>query len=83
MIWVIKATALPQYRLHLKFSDGKEGEVDLMELIHADKRPIVTALQDPREFAAIRVDMDTVVWNNGFDLAPEYLYDRLVARAAA
>jgi hypothetical protein len=31
----------------------------------------------------MRVDMDTVVWDNGFDLAPEYLHARTRAAAAA
>jgi len=40
------------------------------DLVLADSRPIVAALKDPAAFAAVRVDMDTVVWANGFDLAP-------------
>jgi hypothetical protein len=54
----------------LRFSDGSEGEVDLAELVLNDHRPIVAALRDPVSFTAMRVDMDTVVWDNGFDLAP-------------
>jgi hypothetical protein len=48
--------------------------VDLRELVFSDSRPIVAALRAAAAFAAIRVDADTVVWENGFDLAPEYLY---------
>ena len=40
------------------------------DLVLADSRPIVAALKDPAAFAAVRVDMDAVVWANGFDLAP-------------
>ena len=77
MIWVDDARALAGYRLWLRFSDGLEGEVDLSDLINADVRPIVRALKDPDVFAAIRVALDTVVWDNGFDLAPEYLREHL------
>ena len=73
MIWVTDARVLPGYRLHLRFSDGLEGEVDLKDFVETDSRPIVAALRDHAAFAAIRVEMDTVVWENGFDLAPEYL----------
>lgn len=73
MIWVTEASALPDYRLRVRFSDGCEGEVDLNDFIGADSRPIVKALRDRSTFSAIRVEMDTVVWENGFDLAPEYL----------
>jgi hypothetical protein len=34
-------------------------------------------LRDSATFSAIRVDSDTVVWDNGFDLAPEFLRERL------
>ena len=73
-IWVTAAKALPKYRLRVRFSDGSEGEVDLQDFVFKDQRPIVVALRDPNTFAALRVALDTVVWANGFDLAPEFLY---------
>lgn len=66
MIWITDAKALPDYRLRVRFSDGAEGEVDLKEFIESDSRPIVSALRDRVAFVAIRVEMDTVVWENGF-----------------
>ena len=83
MIWVTDAKALPDYRLWVQFSDGSNGDIDLRELIFSDRRPIILELRDSDKFAAIRVDMDTVVWDNGFDLAPEYLHSRLKERVAA
>jgi len=83
MIWVTEAKALPDYRLQVRFSDGADGEVDLREFIESDQRPIVKALRDRAAFAAIRVEMDTVVWANGFDLAPEFLRERMKPRVAA
>jgi hypothetical protein len=83
VIWVVEAKALPAYRLHLRFSDKTEGEVDLREFIMSDKRPVVEALRDEEKFGAIRVEMDTVVWDNGFDLAPEFLYGLAKAGTSA
>ena len=83
MIWVTDAKALPDYRLQVRFSDGTEGDVDLREFIESDARPVVSALRDRSAFVAIRVEMDTVVWANGFDLAPEFLRERLKPRVAA
>jgi len=80
-IWVTAATALPKYRLTVRFSDGTEGEVDLQDFVFGDRRPIVAALRDPGTFAACRVELDTVVWANGFDLAPEFLYANKTAYA--
>lgn len=83
MIWVTKASALPNFRLRVRFSDGTEGEVDLKEFIAADRRAIMAELRDPAAFAAIRVKIDTVVWANGFDLAPEFLHARARAHSPA
>mgnify|MGYP000356758945 CR=1 FL=1 len=83
MIWVTDAKHLGDYRLWVRFSDKSEGEIDLTDLVTSDKRPIVAALRDKAKFAAMKVDMDTVVWDNGFDLAPEYLHARAKSAAAA
>ncbi len=83
MIWVTDANALPDYRLRVRFSDNTEGDIDLKDFVFSDARPIVSALRDQPAFSAIRVEMDTVVWANGFDLAPEFLYARAKAHASA
>ncbi len=83
MIWVNDAKAFPDYRLRLRFSDDTEGEIDLKDFVYSDAQAIVSALRDPSAFSAIRVEMDTVVWANGFDLAPEFLYARAKVHASA
>lgn len=83
MIWVTEAKALPNFRLWVRFSDSMAGEIDLKDFIARDTRPVVTALRDPLVFSALRVDMDTVVWDNGFDLAPEFLHEQVKAHATA
>ncbi len=83
MIWVTDAKALPGFRLWVQFSDNAEGEVNLKDFVASDLRPVVAALQDPAVFDAIRVEMDTVVWANGFDLAPEFLRANLRTHAPA
>jgi hypothetical protein len=83
VVWVTEAKALPGYRLWLRFSDAACGEVDLRDFVDKDHRAIVRQLRDPAAFADIRVEADTVVWGNGFDLAPEFLRSRLKSNAAA
>lgn len=83
VVWVTEARALPGFRLWLRFSDAAGGEVDLREFIERDHRAVVQQLRDPVAFADIRLDADTVVWGNGFDLAPEFLRERLESNAAA
>jgi hypothetical protein len=83
VVWVTEARALPGFRLWLRFSDAACGEVNLRDFVESDHRSIVRQLRDPVAFAAIRVEADTVVWGNGFDLAPEFLRARLESNAAA
>lgn len=83
VVWVTEAKALPGFRLWLRFSDAASGEVQLREFVETDQRSIVRQLRDPVAFADLRVEADTVVWGNGFDLAPEFLRSRLESNAAA
>lgn len=82
-VWVMEARVLPGFRLWPRFSDAASGEVDLRNFIERDHRTIVRQLRDPNAFATIRLEADTVVRGNGFDLAPEFLRARLESNAAA
>jgi len=73
MIWVTQAQYLDGYRIRVAFNDGSTGVVDLEETIANDPRPIFRAVQPMDAFRRFRVEMDTIVWDNGLDLAPEYL----------
>lgn len=74
MIWVTDAEYLHDYVVRIRFNDKTERTVDLKETIFKDHRPIFAALRNPAEFSRFQVEMDTLVWENGLDLAPEYLY---------
>ena len=83
LVSVTEAKPLENFTLWLRFSDRSEGKVDLREFIESDRRPIVRQLRDPAAFEDLKVASDTVVWANGFDLAPEFLRARLDKDAAA
>lgn len=60
----------------VRFTDGTEGEIDLeSELFGRIFEPLV----DPEEFKRVTLDpeLGTLVWPNGADFAPEFLYHRL------
>ncbi len=67
-------------RLWLAFADGSSGEVDLEDELHGQ---VFEPLRDPEVFRRCRLDPElrTVVWENGADLAPEFLYSRVRAIA--
>jgi hypothetical protein len=75
MKWVTEAKHIKFYEIWLKFNDGIEGVVDLESTITNDHREIFKELKEPEQFTRFKVDADTIVWENGLDLAPEYLYD--------
>lgn len=64
------------YRVWLRFADGLTGEIDLSEVMWG---PVFEPLKDVAEFAKLSADpeLETLVWENGADLAPESLYDRV------
>ena len=75
MIYVTGASYIGDYKIRLRFSDDREGVVDLEGVIRNDHRNIFKELENIEAFRDFRVDMDTIVWSNGLDLAPEFLYE--------
>ena len=71
-----EAKYLEQYRVWLKFSDGVEGQVDLEAELWGE---VFEPLKDVARFAELKLDPGfvTVVWPNGADFAPEFLYQKL------
>ncbi|MDL1976213.1 MAG: DUF2442 domain-containing protein [Deltaproteobacteria bacterium] len=74
MIGVTEAKYIEKYKVHLRFTDGRSGSVDLHEFIFNDHRPIFKELQNENVFHRFALEFDTIVWANGADLSPEYLY---------
>ena len=79
---VVDARYLSGHRLWLMFDDGLEGEINLKGVL---KGPIFNPLQNTDIFAGFKLDKKagTLVWPNGADIAPEFLYDRLACAVAA
>lgn len=63
---------LQNYQLKLSFNDGAAGVVDLSNELWGE---MFEPLQDTALFSRVRLDkeLDTIVWDNGADLAPEFL----------
>ena len=70
---VTKAKPLDNYRVEVTFDDGRQGVADLTEALEG---PAFESLKEPDIFREFRVDeeLQTIVWPNGTDLAPEYIY---------
>jgi hypothetical protein len=77
MILHIRAAKyLHDYVIWLRFNDGAEGEVDLKDELTGE---VFEPLRDIEQFKQFVVDMDlqSIVWQNGADIAPEFLYEKI------
>lgn len=70
---VKEAQCLGDHRVEVLFNDGRRGVVDLSDSLRG---PVFEPLRDRAAFAQLTVDseLQTIVWPNGADFAPEYLY---------
>jgi hypothetical protein len=74
---VAEATALPDFRVSVKFIDGTSGEVDLSRLINSESAGVFETLRDPTLFEQVYVDNGAVTWPGEVDLAPDAMYDEI------
>jgi hypothetical protein len=76
LLHVREAKHLHDYTIWLRFNDGAEGEIDLINELEGE---VFCPLKDIDLFKQFSVDpeMETIVWPNGADLAPEFLYEHM------
>jgi len=72
---VTDVTVIGPYVLEVRFRDGECRRVDLEGELFGE---VFEPLRDPAFFALVSVDpvIGTVVWPNGADLEPEFLYEQ-------
>jgi hypothetical protein len=72
----VEVQYLSDYRVWVRFADGVEGEVDLGDELWGE---IFEPLKKKSEFARVYLheELGTLVWPNGADFAPEFLYMKL------
>ncbi len=82
LLKVISASYVDDYKINLLFNNKYSAIVDLKSSIFSDKRRIFKQLQDIDYFKNFTKNRWTVEWENGIDLAPEFLYDLAVKQTA-
>ncbi len=76
MLKVEKVEHVGGYSIICTFNNGEKKKVDISALFHL---PIFAELKDMSEFLKFGLDPFTVCWENGADIAPNYLYSNGVA----
>ena len=75
---VIKARALPEYKLELKFDDGVSGIVDLSENVG---KGVFALWRDPSAFKQVYIGKSgDVAWGDRIDLCPDSLYLKVTGK---
>lgn len=76
ILHVIEARYLHDYVIWIRFSDGSAGEVDLEEELEGE---VFSPLKKVEKFRGLNVDaeLNTVVWGNVADFAPEFLREKI------
>jgi len=75
ILQVTQAQYLGEYKLKLWFNTLEIKNVDLKSTIFNDPRQIFKALRNEDYFKDFCLNFNTIAWQNGLDLAPEYLYE--------
>jgi hypothetical protein len=74
MLAVIDASYFGDYKIALVFNDKNTGVANLRDVIFTDNRVPFSELRDENEFKKFKIEHDTLVWESGLDLAPEFLF---------
>lgn len=79
---VVEVRPLDNYRVFVRFDDGRSGEIDLAPLL-APFDGVFAPMRDKSYFDQVRVNADigTIVWPNGADLCPDVLRHKLTGES--
>jgi hypothetical protein len=70
---VTRVSVSDGYVLEVRFDNGEQGTLDLSDLLDFG---VFQKLRDPDAFRRVRVAFDTIEWEAGVDLDPEFVYQR-------
>ena len=77
MVWIVNAELRENYQVFVEFNNGVSGIIDFKEKLDNDHRQVIRDLLDLNKFKTVKVEIDTLCWDNGADFAPEYLYEKV------
>lgn len=77
MIEVINARYLENFKIWVEFNDGTKGIADLNDDLWGR---VFEPLKNIDLFKKFRISeiLNTIEWENGADLAPEFLYEKII-----
>ncbi len=70
---VSKVLPVEDYTLIIEFDNGESGKLDMKPFLDFG---IFQRLKDRNAFRRVRVAFDTIEWDSGADLDPEFVYTK-------
>ena len=70
---VIQVIANDDYSLAVDFDNGESGTLDMKPFLEFG---VFQKLKDINVFGKVRVAFDTIEWDLGIDLDPEFVYEK-------
>jgi hypothetical protein len=82
MHFVADVAYMSEYKLLLRFQNGVTKVVDLGPYLDGE---VFEPLRNVEYFRTVKVnsDIDTIVWKNGADFAPDFLYEIGVSQSSS
>lgn len=81
LVDIVEVSYVSEYKLFIRFEDGKSGIVDIAKITPFDG--VFSRLADKRYFSQVTLnkELGTIHWDNGADFAPEVLYQAVLKTA--
>ncbi|WP_373500950.1 DUF2442 domain-containing protein [Desulfococcus sp.] len=73
---IIEVTSGEDYLLSIVFDNGESGTLDMKRFLNFG---VFRRLKDHDAFKRVRVSFDTIEWDSGIDLDPEFVYENCKA----
>ena len=77
MVRVIRAELKNEYNIYVEFNDGMNGIINFKQILEEDHREIIRDLLNKDLFKTVKVNLNTLCWDNDVDFAPDYLYEQI------
>ena len=70
---ITNANYIEDYKISVSFNDGRKGIADMSNALNGS---VFNELKKQSVFSQLRLDpvLETIVWPNGADFAPEFIY---------
>ena len=75
---IVHAELKENYKIFVEFDNGLKGTIDFQKILEEDHREIIRELLDKELYKTVKINLNTLCWDNEVDFAPEFLYEQIL-----